>query len=145
MNCGSHSGSGLSDRVYEGADIIDSRDVIARIEELKTKRDYPKDWSWSEDEEEELNKLIAFAAEAEGIRANGEALIADHYFKDYARNLAKDIGAIGDYEKWPLNCIDWEKDYEKWPANCIDWEKATHTLQTKFTCATYGDTKYWIR
>lgn len=130
------------DRVQEGADIIDSRDVIERIRELKDARpttlpDKPTDadeWGdWTEDEEEELNRLLALEAEAEGCAdwRYGEALIADHYFETYARDLAEDIGAIN-------------KD-AAWPACYIDWEDAAEALKQDYTSVEYGSTTYWIR
>lgn len=34
--------------------------------------------------------------------------IADYYFKEYAQELAEDIGAVDDTLGWPHSCIDWE-------------------------------------
>lgn len=138
------SRTSLESRVYEGADIIDSRDVIARIEELRDARpdmpsppkpeDYPEDGSWSEDEEEELDRLIALEREASGCADDwhhGEALIADHYFEEYAQDLAEDIGAIDRNASWPLQHID--------------WKAAAEALQQDYTSVEYGSTTYWIR
>jgi len=125
-------------------DVIDSRDVIERIEELRADRpdmpdkpeakDYPTDGSWAEAEEEELNALIALESEAEGYAADwkyGEALIRDSHFEDYARELAEDIGAL--------------KDDAQWPATCIDWEEAARQLQQDYTSVEFDGVTYWIR
>jgi hypothetical protein len=65
----------------------------------------------SEDESEELQALTALNADAEGYSPDwrhGETLIREDMFEDYARELADDIGALKDTDKWPLNHIDWE-------------------------------------
>jgi len=135
--------SNVANRVQEGEDIIDSRDIIERIEELKGERpdmpsepkatDYPEDGSWSEDQEEELNKLVKLAEEVEGCSdwQHGEALIADSYFETYAEQLADDIGAISSDAKWPLNHID--------------WKAAADELKQDYTSVTFGETEYWVR
>lgn len=158
------SHASLDSRVYEGADIIDSRDVIARIEELESERaeaeelipdlddagrhvDIATDieechevalrlieWDSDDDTGGELARLQALAAEAEGYAADwhhGEALIADHYFEEYAQDLAEDIGAIDRNASWPLQHID--------------WKAAAEALQQDYTSVEYGGTTYWIR
>lgn len=108
-------------------DTIDSRDVIERIEELEDldERD--------EDEEEELRDLKALAKEAEGSPdwEHGEQLIRDSYFKEYAEELAEDIGAV-------------DRD-AKWPMNCIDWEQAARELKQDYFSVEFGGIDYWIR
>lgn len=127
-------------------DVIDSRDVIARIEELEEERDSFEAGSgearegaesWAEafpEEAEELKILSALAEEAEGYASDwrhGEALIRDTHFEDYARQLAEDIGAI--------------KGNESWPLNCIDWERAASELKYDYTSVDFGGVEYWIR
>lgn len=102
--------------------IIDSRDVIARIEELENERDSienPDEHvepgctaldAWSEsDEGQELRVLLALQEEASYSPdwTYGEALIHENYFEDYARELAEDIGAINPKATWPNSHIDW--------------------------------------
>lgn len=107
-------------------DIIDSRDIIARIEELEAERDAYDDADagpnetpsqavtpWSEacpDDAKELRILTALAEEASGSPdwEYGETLIRNSYFKDYAEDLARDCGMIPDNLRWPCNCIDWD-------------------------------------
>jgi hypothetical protein len=140
----------LSQAVSEGVDIIDSRDVIARIEELESERacfdpdsritdpteaDFAKareEWDEGEDGEE-LKRLRSLADDASDSPdwEHGESLISEHHFEDYARQLAEDIGAL--------------EDCDHWPATCIDWERAAEQLQQDYTSVTYGDTTYWIR
>lgn len=115
-----------TDRVYEGADILDSRDIIAKIEELESLlEDDPDD--------EELKNLRALAEESSGSPdwPYGETLIADSYFEQYAQELAEDIGAV-------------QKD-ATWPNQYIDWEAAADALKQDYMSVAYGETEYWIR
>ena len=102
----------MTKEVNNSADILDSRDIIARIAELE---DDVESGLADEDEVEELKALKSLAEDAEGSPdwAYGETLIRDSYFEDYARDLAEDIGAISGDEKWPANCIDWERAAEE--------------------------------
>ena len=122
-------------------DVIDSRDVIARIEELESKllnEDGEIDTA-NEDENYrdacgELAALQALADEASGYAADwryGETLIRDSYFKDYAMELAEDIGAIN-------------RD-ATWPNTCIDWDQAARELKMDYSAVGFDGVTYWIR
>lgn len=123
------------------ADIIDSRDVIARIDELEGECDdlYPDGWDDDTEESEddmgelsELRILLSLQDEAGGGDwSYGEALIRDTYFKDYARQLAEDIGAL--------------ENTDAWPGRCIDWDQAAEELQQDYTSVDYDGVEYWIR
>lgn len=119
-------------------DIIDSRDVIARIEELESEREIAKEDdsgpdAWDAANGEELRALKALADEAEGCAdwRHGEALIRDSYFETYAQELADDCGMINSDSTWPNNCID--------------WEKAARELQMDYTSVDFDGVTYWIR
>lgn len=132
-------------------DVIDSRDVIERIEELEHEaiaryeeqtgtdgEDLPNDFYAAEyldlDEAKEYEALHKLAEEAESYAADwrhGEALIRDSYFEDYARELAEDIGAIS-------------HDYS-WPASHIDWSAAANALRQDYTSVDFDGVTYWIR
>lgn len=135
-------------RVYEGSDVIDSRDVIERIGDLESERVSAVDaadpytaeerkargdeWDDSEDGQEFV-RLKSLQDQAEGSPdwTHGEALISESYFAEYAQELAEDIGAIG-------------KDLP-WPACHIDWDAAADALKQDYTSVEYGETTYWIR
>lgn len=112
--------------ITNSEDIIDSRDVIARIEWLEDTED--------DDEKTELATLQALAKEGEDYAVDwiyGVALIRDTYFKEYAMELAEDIGAINADAGWPNNCID--------------WDQATRELQMDYSCIDFDGVDYWIR
>jgi len=77
-------------------DLIDSRDVIARIAELDTERD--------EAEDAELAALKALAEDANAPL--GSLLIRDSYFRDYAQDFASEIGIGWEQAKHKL-----QRDY----------------------------------
>lgn len=109
-------------------DLIDSRDVIARIEELEN------DVDASDEERAELDALRRLADEASGHAEDwehGETLIRDSYFKQYAMQLADDIGAV-------------PSEYS-WPTSCIDWDQAARELQIDYTAVEFDGVTYWIR
>lgn len=124
-------------------DIIDSRDVIARIDELVEERDsYIEDNEgetpdWVEhypDEAEELTALEELASEAEGYAPDwhhGETLIRDSYFVEYAEQLADDIGAVNSEAGWPNSHID--------------WDAAADDLKQDYTAVDFAGETYWIR
>lgn len=129
-------------------DIIGSRDVIARIEELQGERDSyvigapdgtetpdPEGWTRDcEDDAAELATLEALAAQGADYAPDweyGETLIRDSYFQQYAEELAEDIGAI--------------KADATWPNNCIDWEQAARELRMDYTAVDFDGVTYWVR
>jgi len=136
-------------------DVIDSRDVIARIEELESEltdafegetledRGTFKEWLEEisgdnahtlQDAANELLPLLALAEEAEGYAADwrhGETLIRDSYFERYAMELADECGMMNKSDSWPYTCID--------------WERAARELQYDYTSVEFGDVMYWIR
>lgn len=131
--------------ITNGADIIDSRDVIARIAELESERDgfapddidpgeAPHTWeSEHADDAEELAALLALQEDAEGYSdwRHGAGLIRDSYFTTYAKDLAEEIGAIDKSAGWP--------------ARCIDWEEAADELKQDYTAVEFDGVTYWVR
>ena len=111
-------------------DIIDSRDIIARIEELEASEELEE---LEEDEKEELEILQALDDEGRGWPdwEHGTTLINDTYFTEYAQDLAEDLGLVNDYTMWP--------------ATCINWEYAAEQLQNDYALIDFDGTEYWVR
>lgn len=112
-----------------GDDILDTRDLEERIEELEALEEALEDafseydpddeescdalrdadYNFTAEEREELTTLRDFKEEMEGYCdwRHGETLIEESYRETYAEQLAEDIGAIDRNANWPLNHIDW--------------------------------------
>lgn len=141
-------------------DVIDSRDVIARIAELQeladavseakaelaglednTTAEYAEaeaelataEAGFDEELQDELATLTALAEEAEGYAADwkyGAALIRDSYFCDYCIEMLEDCGEI------PKNLPSYI---------AIDWEATARNIQVDYTSVDFDGVTYWIR
>lgn len=128
-------------------DIIDVRDIITRVEELRESRDEYNEkmadenaWASIEDgEPQELQTLENLLEELKGYGGDEQwegdwypaTLIRDSHFQDYAQELAEDTGAT-------------QAD-AKWPHNCIDWEYAARELQYDYSTVDFDGAQYWYR
>lgn len=129
------------------ADVIDVRDIIARVLELRDERDEynekmgsPDAWDGVPDgEPEELAMLEDILSELAGYGGDEEfegdwypvQLIAESYFQEYAQDLAEDCGMVDTNARWPMNCID--------------WKQAACELQMDYTYILIHGTTYWYR
>lgn len=116
-------------------DIIDVRDVIARVEELEDIDAADRD----DDKAAEHARLSALLADLAGYGGDEHwredwypvTLVRDSHFRDYAEQLADDIGAINPDAGWPNNCID--------------WERAARELQQDYSSTEFEGVTYWYR
>lgn len=134
-------------------DVLDSRDIIERIEELESEQedfqsehkleDYPgfeksdEESKWTEwdnsDEGQELKNLLALQEELKDYCPDweyGVMLIRDDYFEDYTQELLEDIG-------------DLPKDLPSYIA--IDWAKTADNIQVDYTSGEFDGVTYWAR
>jgi antirestriction protein len=110
------------------ADIIDVRDIIARVEELEDNA--------NPDVIAEHAQLCAILEELKGLGGDEQweghwypvTLIRDSHFRTYAEELADDIDAVPKNAQWPLNCIDWEQAARElqWDYSAVDIDGATY-------------------
>ena len=125
----------MATEISNNQDVIDSRDVIARIEELTDLRDEAAGnvGAFDDVDQAELESLLALAEQGESTPDwnYGAQLIRDDYFEDYARQLAEDIGAIDPDAGWP--CYH------------IDWAAAARSLQMDYTPVEFDGVTYWAR
>ena len=160
----------MAREISNDQDVIDSRDVIARIEELEAER-------------EELTGILADAEElaaniagSDGHGANG-AYKADEAtaMRDEAREALKEwdeseeaaelkaLKALADDAEG--YCDDWKhgaalirdsyfEAYARemaedigatWPNDHINWEAAADALKQDYTSADFGGVEYWVR
>jgi hypothetical protein len=135
-------------------DVIDSRDVIKRLEiyreavafmgfdddalDTMTMEKMPESPEITDEDDlgtiEEFIALRDFEKEASNYAEDwsfGTSMIADHYMRDYAEEQAESIGAIDPNATWPLNFID--------------WDRATDAFKQDYTEVEFKGTSYWIR
>jgi len=146
----------MTNEIDNGQDIIDSRDVIARIEELEaelldleeTLDDLVTTFGeaedkeeaaeaiveWKESEGEELKALKELAEEASGSPdwAYGEALVSENYWTEYCEGLCKDIGDLPQELPWYIE-------------NHIDWEGVAGEIKADYMEVDFDGVAYFIR
>jgi len=108
-------------------DVIDSRDIIARIGELEG-IDEP-DGS----EKEELKALKALAEECEEYASDwtyGETLIRRSYWVDYVEELMQNIGVLPKGIPWYI---------------AIDWETTARNIEQDYASVDFDGIEYLIR
>jgi hypothetical protein len=117
--------------------VIDSRDVIKRIEELQDEQtNWDDEGSWAEENEDdaaELSALLALQEEAEGYSEDwkhGSTLIHRDYFVKYCEELVKDIGDL------PNEIPSYIE---------IDWIATAGNLEQNYTSVDFGGKEYLIR
>lgn len=142
----------MTNEISNYDDIIDVRDVIARVEELREERDTfvvgspdgneaeaPEQWAAENPEDaaelETLEDLLASLCGKGGDEQwEGDwypvIMVRDSYFEDYAQDLAEDCGFTSGNE---------------WPARCIDWGQAALELQMDYSFVEFNGVTYWYR
>lgn len=136
------------------SNIIDSRDILERIEEIETEieeieteiegaqsvsnvayidsfnKELEDDPTYL-DLKEELKILQELIDDIGSGAGDGVTLINEDHFTEYAESYANDIGAI-------------DSQTAVWPANYIDWEQAADELRIDFSDVDYdGETFYY--
>lgn len=137
----------ISDIIDTSNDIIDVRDMIARIEELQDNLSDIEELRAEGDgelsdevleEQAELNALKAVMEELQGQGGDEKwegdwyplTLIRDSYFEVYAQELVEDIG---DMPNGIPNYI------------VIDWEATARNIQQDYTTIEIEGVTYWFR
>lgn len=142
------------------ADVIDVRDLVARVEELRAELEEVKDETSEQAGETPLSEWIAslnvdahpfvdsleelatLESLLDDLAGNGGdeqwegawypvTLVRDSYFRDYAQELAEESG--------------WVPTDAPWPARCIDWEQAAWELRMDYTSTEFDGVTYWYR
>ena len=138
-------------------DVIDSRDVIARIEELTDIKNDTRvchvceagknappcshcggtgeepNGAMDDDEAAELKALESLADEASGYAADwkhGETLIRDSYFTEYAMEMLSDIGDLPRNVPWYIE---------------IDEDATASNVRMDYTSVDFDGETYWVR
>ena len=152
-------------------DIIDSRDVIARIEELQAERD-----ALQEEVDETGDALDVALIEADGNDTDPSVVDAYQAHRDarvavdewdgaaelailealaaegegspdwrYGETLIRD-SYFRDYaQELAKDCGDVIWAELRWPLTCIDWAQAARELRMDYTPVDFDGVTYWIR
>lgn len=130
------------------ADIIDTRDIIERVEELESEledfllsTDNTCIGDWEEKNPEEGQELRILQAILEDLKGNGGdeqwcgdwypvTLIRESYFTDYTREMLEDCGTI-------------PRDLPHWIH--IDWELTAREVKVDYSEVTIDGATYFYR
>ena len=119
---------------------INQDDVQAAIDNINLEVDgWIEDGATEDDEDvvllrKEVATLEAFNEEMSGYGGDwnyGDSAINEANFKEYAQEMAEDIGAINGKIGWPHSCID--------------WDQAVRELKMDYCGVELGDTTFYIR
>lgn len=145
------------------ADIIDSREIIARIEELKSDLDCLEEAV--EEAQERLEEALSdeAAEQAENILREAKQALETWEDRDeyetlialaaecessldwrYGESLIRD-NYFEDYARELAKDCGMVLGDESWPLNCIDWEQAAKELQVDYFSVEFEGETYWIR
>src|SRR5579859_5672229 len=104
-------------------DTLDLRDLAEELAELKQleARPHGEGLGLTIEDEERLTALRELEESlgdlTDWVNDHDATLVADHYFEDYARELAEELALIPDQPQWPCCCIDWELAAEELQAD----------------------------
>ena len=155
-------------------DVIDSREIIDRIDYLEDERtalsdkldeaqeafnEYnPPEDEWDSNKADELKTTIKDAQEAltewdesdEGQELKSLTALQDDaegYSEDWKHGstLVRDTYFQDYTEELASEISDYNPNKVSWPMNCIDWEKAADELKQDYTCVDFDGVEYWTR
>jgi hypothetical protein len=133
----------MSNEINNAQDVLNSRDIFKRIEELEDIRDsllennVLAEWEES-DEYIEFTQLTDFIKGFRGYGGEVEwrgywyptTLINDIYFVDYINQFLEDCGDI-------------PQDFPAWIV--IDWEKTAENIKQNYVSSEFDGVTYWAR
>ena len=122
----------MSNQIDNTQDVIDSRDIIARIEELEGIEEP------NAEEAQELAALLNVQEQAEDCRdwQYGEVLIHESYFNAYIEELIDDCYELPK----EFNSSEWP-----WRHMTIDYQAAADEAQGDYTHIDFDGVDYLIR
>jgi|SRR5687768_4749056 len=149
----------LSSQTSNLCDMIDTRNVLARIEELtddyfEAELDAVRPVSlWGADDRQELEELTAIVEAVRGYGGDspedGITLIRETYFTDYIREFYADGGGPELYREDPEKpysgpaLVSWGDLMAMAPFNHIDWDAVAYDEQTGYSQLEYDRVTYY--
>lgn len=124
--------------VNEYEDLIDSRQVINRLEELSDLLDTDEICEcgaehFTSDDAEEMAALAELAnagARSSDDWSHGATLVRDSYFQEYAKDYVNETTSV---------------DKDNWLYNHIDWDSVAADIQQDYTYMNFQGVTYWVR
>lgn len=126
----------MTEEIHNGLDLIDSRQVMARVEELTSQHDEyhnaEEGVTWTDEDQAELITLEALVKQGEALEdwVHGVTLVRYSYFTEYARDYAHDL----EYVKGDNPLLDH-----------IDWESWADALHQEYTELDFNGVEYFAR
>ena len=117
-----------NDEITGGEDILDPRDIAERLKYLTSERDRLESSQLDEFLEDEIDALQEVVDEC-----INDTLVHEDHFREYAEELAVDIGAID------------RRQRDHWPYTCIDWEQAADELKQDYSVIDIRGGTYYYR
>lgn len=119
----------MTDPITNAEDLVNTRNVLDRIEELRSEREESPDDFAGNDELASLERLAEQLPHIDGYE-HGITLIRDSYFQEYLEDDAEDVYGIKGRD---------------WPFRHIDWEAAADEAKADYTAIEWDDVRYWGR
>ena len=157
-----------TDEIDNNQDVIDSRDIIARIEELESEQTGLQDSL--EEAKEELEGMDEDVTNQEIIEKEAAVREAEEALKEFENDYGEELTALKSITDECEGYGDWSygealiresyfEDYarelaedigaipkdSKWPCTCIDWEQAAEELKADYTSVDFNGTTYYMR
>ena len=125
----------MTEKITNSEAVIDSRDIIERIEELEAEQTEFRNQNafigWAEYDTEELDTLRALAAECDSEEwSYGVPLIRYSYWVEYVEELLYDCGEL------PRTIPDYI---------VIDWEATANAIAYDYLLVDFDGVDYYIR
>ena len=157
-----------TDEIDNNQDVIDSRDIIARIEELESEQTGLQDSL--EEAKEELEGMDEDVTNQEIIEKEAAVREAEEALKEFENDYGEELTALKSITDECEGYGDWSygealiresyfEDYarelaedigaipkdSKWPCTCIDWEQAAEELKVDYTSIEFNGVTYYMR
>lgn len=157
----------MSKTISNSEDILDSRDIIDRIDELESTLDSLQfDVEEAQEAVSDPDSILSMDERMETLNIAREALDefengeegeelktllalqeeAEGYSSDwkYGAQLIRD-SYFKDYAQELAEDCGMLENCNQWPATCIDWDQAARELQMDYSCIEFDGVTYWTR
>lgn len=134
------------------ADTIDTRDIIARIDELESDHTagdgemiaFPH---WADADRREWQGLTDLINEIGDEAPHGVTLVRDRYFRDYIREWYADTWGNPWTRQDPRTFRDvpvtWEEITSTFPFSCIDWDRVAEECRSGYSVVEVDGVTYF--